>query len=406
MFKQALKLWSIVVAAGIGSRFRQDLPEEERVQPKQYQLVGGHPMVAYSLYTISRIFGTRGVVLVLPKDGGDERGIEFWKEYTHSVPLFLCKGGDTRHESVRCGLRAIPSCVDNEDWVAVHDAARPALMFRDCQDLMVSLSNKGVIGAFLASPEVDSLKEFNDDGGFYRSVSNDRIYRAQTPQIFRYGTLVDSLAAAPGAGDEVSAVESLYGSDLICPVIIGPHNMKVTYRRDLEAVKLHLLAHPLYKQQLVRVGYGYDSHRLCEGLPLVVGGVRIPYSHGLIGHSDADVLLHALMDALLGGCGRMDMGHYFPQTDVGYKNADSQQLLEVLYRDVIFPYRVINIDATIIAEEPRLSPFVDDMKGNISRSLGIDQSCIGIKCKTAESMGALGRKEGLAAQVVVSLWCY
>lgn len=404
MFKQALKLWSIVVAAGTGSRFCQDLPKGQSMKSKQYQLVGGHPMTAYSLYTISRFLSTEGIVLVLPEDGECEREIEFWRSYTGSVPLFLCKGGNTRAESVQCGLRIISNCADSDDWVAVHDAARPALMFDDCQSLTKALLNQGIMGAFLASPEVDSLKEFSDGGGLNRSVSNDRIYRAQTPQIFRYTTLVESLSAVPDACDEVSAVEFLHGSELIYPVIIAPHNIKVTYSHDLEAVKLHLWFHPLYQKPLIRVGYGYDSHRLSEGLPLVVGGVCIPYPRGLIGHSDADVLLHALMDALLGGCGKADIGHYFPQTDDSYKDANSLQLLTILYRDIIFPYRVINIDATIIAEEPRFSPFVEGMKDNISKALGIDQSCIGIKCKTAESMGALGRKEGIVAQVVVSLW--
>ncbi|WP_176696276.1 2-C-methyl-D-erythritol 2,4-cyclodiphosphate synthase [Candidatus Ichthyocystis sparus] len=404
MFEQSLRLWAIVVAAGSSSRFKHGSPFGLNL-PKQYWVVGGHPIIAYSLYTVSRLFGIQGIVLVLPKEGDYARVSFTWEDYVGDVPLITCSGGDTRCESVRCGLRLLSTMANDDDWVAVHDAARPALTFQDCQSLMISLVKPGIKGSFLVFPEVDAIKEIDDGGQFLKSVQRSGLYRAQTPQIFRYKLLYEALSVCNDACDEVSAVEFVSGSEFIRAVLGGSHNMKLTYSHDLSAIKSYLETHPLFdclSSLSLRVGYGYDSHRLLEGLPLVIGGVSIPHSSGLVGHSDADVLLHALMDAMLGGSGKKDIGYYFPSTDSRYKNADSLKLLGEVCSKLV-PMRVVNVDATIIAQEPRISSFIDRMKQNISMILGIDVSRIGIKCKTAELMGAIGRCEGIAAQVVVSL---
>lgn len=153
-----------------------------------------------------------------------------------------------------------------------------------------------------------------------------------------------------------------------------------------------------------RVGQGFDVHALIKGRPLIIGGVTIPHSHGLLGHSDADVLLHAVTDALLGGCGLGDIGRHFPDTDPEFKGADSRILLRAAMDKVAHAgWRVVNVDATVHAQTPKIGPHAAHMVSNIAADLDIDGSCVNIKAKTNEGMGYLGRKEGIAATVVVLL---
>lgn len=153
-----------------------------------------------------------------------------------------------------------------------------------------------------------------------------------------------------------------------------------------------------------RVGQGFDVHALVEGRPLIIGGVNIPHTHGLLGHSDADVLLHAITDAILGGCGLGDIGRHFPDTDPAFQGADSRMLLRAAFEKVkAAGWHVVNIDATVHAQEPKIGPHADSMVQNIATDLSIAASCVNIKAKTNESLGYLGRKEGIAASVVALL---
>lgn len=392
------KRWAVLLAAGSGMRF-----SPLSVDRKQHVQIHGHCLFCYALSILTRVPGMAGVVLVVAAD--DDRSAAIVDQYHWDVPVYLCVGGLSRSESVRRGVAHLSSLADSKDWVMIHDAARPALRDEDCFALFATLSDRhGARGAFLAYPEIDVLYETEEGDMSSPSLLSGRYYRALTPQVFRYGELCSVvLPVSTEARDEVSAFLSYGQSDGLYPVVTGPHNIKITYQHDLKAMAHLLQGHPLLKHEdcSLRVGQGYDIHRWGSDHSLVLGGVCIPYEKGLIGHSDADVLLHALMDAFLGAAGQRDIGCYFPDTDPQYHRADSQALLRFLCENSLKNYRIINVDATIIAQEPRLSPFVDAMKVNVASILSIDVQCVGIKCKTAEHMGAVGRNEGIAAQAVV-----
>ena len=274
-------------------------------------------------------------------------------------------------------------------YVLVHDAARPFVTETVVRDVIRCASDRGAAVPCVAVK--DSLRETEGDGS--RCVDRSRFFAVQTPQGFRRELLVEAYEKACEDGfsgtDDASLVERL-GHHI--EIVHGDYdNIKITTKEDL----------PMEN----RVGTGFDVHRLVEGRKLILGGVEILYEKGLDGHSDADVLIHALMDAMLGAAAMGDIGRHFPDTDDEYKGISSMKLLEkvnnILAENM---YSIGNADITVIAQKPKLSPYTEKMRENIADVLGIGKDLINIKATTTEKLGFTGRGEGIAAEAVCSIY--
>jgi 2-C-methyl-D-erythritol 4-phosphate cytidylyltransferase/2-C-methyl-D-erythritol 2,4-cyclodiphosphate synthase len=415
MTAQQPKHVALVPAAGSGQRFGAAIP-------KQYALLSGTPMLVHTLRALLAFESFQAVwVIVSPQDGYAASLLEpLLAEHPQRLHLAYV-GGDTRAATVNNGLRALfDSGFANDAWVWVHDAARPGIAAAQLNALHHVLSTN-FVGAILATPMADTLKQATPTNGavpvIQSTVPRNALWQAQTPQCFPLKLLSDALDAAASQGlnvtDEASAIEAL---DLQ-PVLVqgSSHNFKVTTPADallMEAVltmrQMQINSTPpsptLLNIPAIRIGEGMDVHALVAGRPLILGGVTIPHPKGLLGHSDADALLHAITDALLGAAGMGDIGRMFPDTDAAHKGADSQVLLKQAYAAVAAAgWRVINVDATIIAQAPKMASHIPAMQANIARCMNIDASCVNVKAKTNEKLGWLGREEGIETRAVVML---
>ena len=295
-------------------------------------------------------------------------------------------GGATRGESVLNGLKTIENKFDT---VLVHDGARPFIT-DDIIDRVIDNIKEGQ-GVIAGVKVIDTIKITDEDAVVTSTPPRNAMWAAQTPQGFltkelisayeKAGTdMTDDGAVYEFAGNSVKMVEGAY------------YNKKITTREDVKMEKVFLS------------GIGYDVHALCENRPLIIGGVNIPYDRGLKGHSDADVLLHAIMDALLGAAGLGDIGRHFPDTDEKYKGIDSMKL----FRHVIDlltekGFSVVNISAIVIAQKPKLKPYIEQMNQNIALNAKIDVSRVNVAATTTEKLGFEGREEGISAQATVML---
>ena len=379
---------ALVCAAGVGRRMGGDTP-------KQYLPIAGKTMLERTLETLAACEDVGRIVLVVaPEDA-----------YIDALTLpdiveLHRVGGAERAQSVRNGLRA--AALPEDAWVLVHDAARPGVRSRDVSALMAALRADATLsGAILAQPVADTVKRADASGCILETVDRNGLWRAATPQAFRAGELARALSGPlEHVTDEASAMEAFGAKIALVPC--GSANFKVTQPADLE------LAEMLFKEETpmpeFRIGQGYDSHRLVRGRPLMLGGVHVPHDKGLDGHSDADVLLHALTDALLGASGLGDIGTLFPPSDMRFKGADSAKLLEVVCEKVREAgWRVVNADMTLVAERPKLGDYKADIRRRVAALLGVEPSAVGVKAKTNEKMDAVGREEGMAAHAVVLL---
>jgi 2-C-methyl-D-erythritol 4-phosphate cytidylyltransferase/2-C-methyl-D-erythritol 2,4-cyclodiphosphate synthase len=390
---------ALIPAAGRGERLAAGVP-------KQYLPLAGRPMIVHAIEALLACARVDAVhVLLAPDDDWLERGR--WRLPAGRVRAHRC-GGVTRAETVANGLEAIASGAAADDWVLVHDAARPCLGQDELGRLLDELAGDPV-GGLLALPCTDTVKRA--DGGAAPRVAatepRERLWGAQTPQMFRLRTLREALARAGAAvTDEAGAVEALG----LAPRLVhgAPTNLKVTWPSDMVLAERLLAARsaaaPGERAMQQRIGQGFDVHRLVAGRRCVIGGVEIPYERGLDGHSDADVLLHAICDALLGAAALGDIGRHFPDTDPRNRDIDSRGLLRHVAALVAgHGWQVVNVDATIVAEAPRMAPHIGAMCANIAADLGIDRGCVSVKATTTETLGFTGRGEGIAAQAIALL---
>jgi len=297
--------------------------------------------------------------------------------------------------------------------VAIHDGARPLIDEATITSSLRLAARRG--GCVTAAPVTDTIKQADESGTVVGTLDRRLLWSAQTPQTFAYGLLIDCYHRAGSEGWEVTddaSVMELCGH----PVCINPgraSNIKVTTPEDL-TLAAALLAHgrgggtppPAAAEPsgAFRVGHGYDVHALVPGRRLIVGGVQIPHPTGLAGHSDADVLLHAICDALLGAAALGDIGALFPDSDALYKDMDSAVFCRRVAAAVREAgYEIANLDATVIAQQPRLSPHIQAMRANIAAALGVDTGRISVKATTTEKLGFEGREEGIAAEAVALL---
>jgi 2-C-methyl-D-erythritol 2,4-cyclodiphosphate synthase/2-C-methyl-D-erythritol 4-phosphate cytidylyltransferase len=333
-------------------------------------------------------------------------GDSHWREHApRSDKLLTTLGGVSRQDSVLAGLRKLREQASPGDWVLVHDAARPCLESADVAALIAVLE-AGASGAVLAAPVVDTVKR-ERDGAVDETVDRSGLWRALTPQAFALGELELALEEAARSGIGVTDESQAMERKGVRPVLVqgSPFNIKVTRAADLQAAaRILQSAEKRTMSGKLRIGQGFDVHTYGDGDHVVLGGVRIAHDRGVVAHSDGDVVIHALCDALLGALGKGDIGRHFPDTDPRYRGADSRLFLRTvaaMMREA--GYGLVNADVTVLAEAPRIAAHRGAMAANLAEDLEVAAELINIKATTTERMGFVGRGEGLAAQAAVLL---
>jgi 2-C-methyl-D-erythritol 4-phosphate cytidylyltransferase/2-C-methyl-D-erythritol 2,4-cyclodiphosphate synthase len=387
-------LYALVPCAGVGVRAGTS-------GPKQYARLGTRALVAHTLQALRAVPRLRGVLVVLADDDAAfEREVP---EFSGEGCWVARRGGVTRAQTVANGLQVLHERgADDRDWVLVHDAAR-ALIEPAAVDRLIDACLDDDVGGLLAMPVADTLKA-ERDGRAAATVDRRDKWAAQTPQMFRIGALRDALARAGDAvTDEAGAIEA---TGLQPKLVTGDAtNLKITWPEDLARAQALLSARGASAAAGgLRIGEGWDVHALVAGRPLVLGGVTIPHTHGLLAHSDGDALLHAITDALLGAAALGDIGRHFPDTDAAFKGADSVQLLaEAAARVRATGFAIVNVDATIVAQAPKLAPHIDAMCERIAGALAVPRGAVNVKAKTAEQMGPVGEGRAMEARAVCLL---
>ena len=387
--------YALIPAAGRAARFQSG--DGGLSGNKVYALLAGKPVLRWTVEAFANHPEIEGIVVVC----GPEEIPACRTALAGTEKLMaIVPGGRTRQESVAMGLFALGSSAD--ELVIVHDGARPLISAEVISRCLNTARHHG--NAVAALPVTDTLKAADDAHVVTRTVDRNRLWAMQTPQVFRVATLYEAHTGARDRGwtgtDEASLVE-MFTEESVHLVAGDPANFKITRPEDLRLAQAFLLPHSEALLMFPRIGFGYDIHPLTTGRRLVLGGIEIPSERGLDGHSDADVLLHALCDALLGAAGLPDIGNLFPNTDAAYKNISSLSLLRDVYGHLTkLGFSVGNVDITVIAEAPKIASYVPQMRTVIAEALGITAPQVGIKATTNEGLGALGRGEGIAAHAV------
>lgn len=403
---------ALIAAAGKGTRMRTEVP-------KQLLCYKGKAVVERTASVFAAHEEIDAIFLLIPQDREyDETFFQIADRlgHLHNKPVRCSYGGNSRGESVYNGLQAISSYLDEngeahndcasgagEVVILIHDAAR-AEITEEIIDRNIAAMRENEATCTVV-PMIDSLRmteksasEFFDDLSSHndyliinsKSIDRDRVVAVQTPQCFKLSSLMaayDKAGRDGYVGTDDASIAEYFGIDIA--LVEGDYaNTKITTGKDI----------PMG----IRVGTGYDVHRLAEGHRLILCGVPLPSDRGLVGHSDADVATHALMDALLGAACLGDIGKHFPDTDERYKGADSIALLREV-KEKIGDVSIGNVDITIIAEKPKLAPYIDKMRENIAVALEMPIGAVNVKATTTEKLGFTGREEGIAAQAVCTI---
>jgi 2-C-methyl-D-erythritol 4-phosphate cytidylyltransferase/2-C-methyl-D-erythritol 2,4-cyclodiphosphate synthase len=377
---------AIIAAGGRGTRFGG-------VQPKQLSLLGGRPILQHSVQAFLDSAAISDVIVALPAELAADP-----PAYLRSVgkPLQVVAGGARRQDSVS---RAFERVSAHTEIVVIHDAARPLVTDAVIRRTIDAADAGGAAIAALRAR--DTVKRAGVDGIITATLPREEIFLAQTPQAFRVTVLRDALAFADDATDEAALAER--AGHHVRVVDGDARNLKVTTPEDL-AIAERLLTGASAPVSPLRIGNGYDLHRLVPGRPLILGGVTIPFEKGLQGHSDADAVCHAVTDAILGASASGDIGRHFPDTDPEWQDADSIELLRraaIVVRNA--GYAIVNVDVTVIAQRPKLSPHVEAMQRRLAHALGIVPGQISVKGKTNEGVDSMGAGESIAAHAVALL---
>ena len=379
---------AIIAAGGRGARMGGGLP-------KQFLWLGGVTILQRSVAAFDRCGQVDEIVLVVPPELATDTSLASTPEGT---PLRVVPGGARRQDSVARGFDASSS---SSEIIVVHDAARPLCPPELIIRTIEAASRHGA--AIVALGAHDTVKErAAGDGRFVgRTLARQSIALAQTPQAFRREVLAEAIRLGRRgveATDEAVLVER--AGHRVALVEGDPRNIKITSERDLSIAR-RLLGETMMTG---RVGFGYDLHRLVEGRPLVLGGIRIPHDRGLAGHSDADAVCHAVADAILGAAASGDIGRHFPDTDPRWEGASSIELLRAVV-DLVRSrgFVVVNLDVVVVAERPKIGPHADRMCEAVASAVGIEPDAVSIKSKTNEGMDATGRGEAIATHAVALL---
>ncbi len=384
-----MSVWCVLLAAGQGSRSGLD-------GNKVFFRWRGRSVLSRCLDVLSDAEIYDGIVLVLSeRDMSDYRALA---EREGACPLVrrVVFGGASRRESGYNGLCALPEDVE---IVSVHDAARP---FVTPEIIRATVEDARRYGSgVISTPVVDTIKRIDPATRQVTTPDRAQLRAVQTPQSFNYARLMQAHERARREGlnvtDDAMVYEHAYGSVHLSDAPGAERNVKLTLPEDFRRLRAQ-------KRPAMRIGTGYDAHRLAQGRRLVLCGVDVPHDRGLDGHSDADVAVHALMDALLGALGEGDIGRHFPDSDARYKGISSMLLLEQVMEIVrARGYRVLNADVTIVAQRPKLALYIVQMRENLAAVLGVDVECANVKATTTERMGFEGAQEGISAQAVALL---
>ena len=376
---------AIIAAGGRGLRFGG-------TEPKQLLSLRGEPILKRSVDAYLNCDLVSDVVIALPADLARRPPAYLQHRFK---PVTIVDGGERRRDSVANGFARTP---EHADIIVIHDAARPLVTDAVIRRTIAAAAESGAAIAALRAR--DTVKRVSDGDAITATLPRDEIYLAQTPQAFRTSVLRDALRLSTDATDEAMLAEQ---AGYVVRVVEGdPRNLKITTPDDLTMAE-HFVAGSTQAPAL-RIGNGYDLHRLVAGRPLILGGVRIAFEKGLEAHSDGDAICHAVTDAVLGAAGAGDIGRHFPDTDPAWKNADSIELLRraaAIVRDA--GYAIANVDVVVIAQKPKLAPHVAAICGNVAAALGCDASQVSVKGKTNEGVDSMGAGESIAVHAVALL---
>ncbi len=364
----------IIVAAGRGSRMGGELP-------KQWQLLAGRPVLAHVLAAFS---GMPAVLVIHPDDRARAEGLG----------VRLVEGGATRDASVLAGLRALEG--SGVTKVLIHDGARPLVSRGLIGRLVAALDHHE--GAAPALAVTDALWR-GEAGLVAGTVDRSGLYRAQTPQAFRFAPILAAHLGHPGGA--LDDVEVARAAGLDVAIVEGEEtNLKLTFPADFARAEAILKG----RNMDVRMGNGYDVHAFCEGDHVWLCGVKVPHSRGLLGHSDADVGMHALTDAIYGALAEGDIGRHFPPSDPQWKGAASHIFLShAVGLAAERGYRLGNCDVTLVCERPKIGPHALAMQAELARIMGVEAGRVSVKATTSERLGFTGREEGIAALATATL---
>lgn len=384
---------ALIVAAGRGTRAGGDLP-------KQYARLAHNTVLGWTLESFGDLEDVSAMQVVIHPDDS--------QIYSRAIPAEAAKmlppvhGGATRQLSVLNGLEALAD--RGIDKVLIHDAARPFVSPQIIRNVIRALDTHP--GALAALPLADTLKRATPDGLVAETIPRAGLWRAQTPQGFRFDAILAAHRKAAAAGRDDFTDDAAIAEWAGLPVALvedAPTNFKITTPVDLRMAEKLILTSPL-PDWLPCSGTGFDVHRFGPGDHVMLGGIQIAHTHGLTAHSDGDVVLHALTDAVLGALGEGDIGQHFPPSDPKWKGAASHLFLEDAVKRVTNRGgRLANADVTLLCEAPKIGPHRDAMKASIAQIMGLDPARVGIKATTTEGLGFTGRREGIAAMASVML---
>ena len=386
-----MKTVAIIPAGGVGKRLKSHIA-------KQYLILDSLPVLVHTLKVFQNSKNIDEIIIALPPEDLVYMRQELIEKYGLTKVINAIAGGNERQDSVRNCLMAIQ---ENCDIVVIHDAVRPFITQELIKQVLDAAKTTGAAVAGVKTK--DTIKEIKENNMIGATVPRNNLWLAQTPQAFKFELLKEAYQRAYEekfyGTDDASLVER-QGKEV--KMIEGfSENIKITTNEDMQT------ADALMKKRNKsdhNSGFGYDSHRFAANRKLILGGVEIPFDKGLSGHSDADALVHAICDAVLGATGAGDIGRHFPDTDSEYKNISSMILLERVKKIIgANRFAINNVDATVVMEAPKLAPYADKMVSNIARVLKIPESCVNIKAKTNEGMGFTGRNEGVAVFAVAAL---
>ena len=382
---------AIILAAGSGLRMGSEVA-------KQFRSLAGRPVLAHTLDAFESAESVDCVAIVARAEEIDRCRDEVVDRFGFEKVFAVVEGGKERQDSVAEGLK---EASDNAEVIVIHDGVRP--LIRSAQiDAVVAVGSRD--GAAVLAVLVSSTIKGVEDGWVQETLDRSRLWSVQTPQAFRADVIrkaheearrdgflgTDDAALVERIGEPVRVVEGRWD------------NLKLTTQEDFEMAE-QIVMHQAGTSAL-RIGHGYDVHRLEPGRPLILGGVEVPHDRGLAGHSDADVLSHAVTDAILGALSLGDIGRHFPDTDPKYAGISSLKLLAQVTEKVKAAGAVIvNVDATVMAQRPKLSTHIPEMESRIAKALGIGSELVSVKATTTEGLGFVGTEEGMAAQAVALL---
>ena len=386
------KTSAIILAGGSGTRMRTD-------KTKQFIEIFGKTVLERTVLAFDKSELIDEIILVVKDDEySDVKALA--ESLNTDKTLKITRGGECRAQSAENGFLLVDSSMD---FVAVHDAARclitPEMISKVVKKAYETKAATAVCSVY------DTVKQVDEMGKVVATLPRESIVRAQTPQVFAtdiYKRALEECRDLHKITDDNMLVERI-GAE-IYSVDLGADNIKITTPEDLTLAKKILSERGEGGMSTLRIGHGYDVHKLTTDRKLIIGGVEIPHDKGLLGHSDADVLVHAVMDALLGAAALGDIGRHFPDSSDEFKGISSIHLLtrvaELLHKN---GFSVVNVDATLVMQKPKVALYIPKMISNIAFALGVDEGCVNVKATTEEHLGFTGREEGAAAHSVAML---